>query len=242
MNEPDQATQLKNELKAVATPERAKANAWFFKTGPGQYGEGDQFLGVTVPEQRKIAKQFRDMPLLYIEELLHNPWHEVRLTTLFIMVLAYQKGDEGRRADIANLYLANARYINNWDLVDSSASYILGPWLENSSYKMKTLTKLAKSNNLWERRIAMIATLYYICRGSAGEALQIAEILLNDTHDLIQKAVGWMLREVGKRVDREVLLGFLDVHAKTMPRTTLRYAIEHLPPEQRSHYLGLRVK
>lgn len=227
-------------LKAVATPERAKANAWFFKTGLGQYGEGDQFLGVTVPEQRKIAKQFKDMPLLYIEELLHSPWHEVRLTTLFMMVLSYQKGNAQRKADIANLYLENAQYINNWDLVDSSASYILGSWLETSPYKMKTLKKLAHSSNLWERRIAMISTLYYISRGSAEEALQIAEVLLYDEHDLIQKAVGWMLREIGKRVDREVLLAFLNTHAATMPRTTLRYAIEHLPPEQRSHYLGLK--
>jgi 3-methyladenine DNA glycosylase AlkD len=231
---PDDVTRA---LKAVATPERAKANAWFFKTGPGQYGEGDQFLGVTVPNQRKIAKQFKDMPLSYIEELLHSPWHEVRLTTLFIMVFSYQKGNEKRKADIANLYLANAKYINNWDLVDSSASYILGPWLENSPYKMKTLKKLAHSKNLWERRIAMISTLYYISRGSADEALQMAEILLHDKHDLIQKAVGWMLREVGKMVDRDILLAFLDEHAATMPRTALRYAIEHLTPELRRTYL-----
>lgn len=230
-----------DELKELADPERAKNSAWFFKTGPGQYGEGDQFLGVIVPEQRKIAKRlYKQLALDEAIESLHSPWHEERLTAIFILVLKYQKGAQIDKDQVADLYLENARYVNNWDLVDSSAGYILGDWLDNSPYKMKVLTKLAKSNIIWERRIAMLSCQNYINKGRSEEAFQIIEILKNDSHDLIQKAVGWMLREIGKRVDRKDLTDFLDENAATLPRTTLRYSIEHLPIEQRKFYLALR--
>ncbi len=233
--------QIQEAMRAVATSERAKAGQWFFKTGVGQYGEGDKFLGVTVPQQRKIAKQFyKTLSLEAMEQMLKSPWHEERLTALFMLVLTYQKGDEFKKAQVANLYLANTKRVNNWDLVDSSAGYILGPWLEGSPYKIQTLTKLALSKNLWERRIAILATSYYIGRGSADEALQIIEILKHDKHDLIQKAVGWMLREIGKRVDEKVLKKFLDENVASLPRTTLRYAIERLPEAKRKHYLSLK--
>lgn len=233
--------QVNEALRAVATPARAKSGQWFFKTGPGQYGEGDQFLGVTVPDQRKIAKKFyKTLSLEAMEQMLKSPWHEERLTALFMLVLTYQKGDDFKKAQVANLYLANTRRVNNWDLVDSSAGYILGPWLDGSPYKMKTLTKLAQSENLWERRITMLSTSYYIGKGRADEALEIIGILKNDSHDLIQKAVGWMLREIGKRVDEDILIKFLDKNAPTLPRTTLRYAIERLPQSARKRYLQLK--
>lgn len=235
------AQEVREALKAVATKERAESNAWFFKTGEGQYGYGDQFLGVTVPQQRSIAKNFyKDLSLEGAEILLKSPWHEERLTALFIIVLKYQKGDTGRKDEIANLYLKNTTYINNWDLVDSSAEHIIGPWLQDSPYKMKVLSKLARSKDLWERRIAMLSSFHYIKQGRVDESLEIIEILLHDSHDLIQKAVGWMLREIGKRVDKQVLLTFLNKHAATMPRTSLRYAIEHFPQPERQQYMNMR--
>jgi 3-methyladenine DNA glycosylase AlkD len=221
----------------VATSEKAKTFAWFFKTGPGQYGDGDKFLGVTVPEQRKIAKKFRDLPLKDVEKLIVSPWHEERLTGLFILVLQFKKADEPGQKAIYDFYISHTKNVNNWDLVDSSAGYIVGPWLDGRPEKMKVLEKLAKSDELWERRIAMIATSSYINSGRADEALQIAEILIDDKHDLIQKAVGWMLREIGKKVDRGLLVNFLDKHAATMPRTALRYAIEHFDAPTRAKYL-----
>ena len=154
--------------------------------------------------------------------------------------MKYQKGEQQTRTHIFDLYLENTEYINNWDLVDSSADRIVGAWLQDNPYKMKVLTKLARSASLWERRIAMLATFEYIKQGRADEALVIADILLHDSHDLIQKAVGWMLREIGKRVDQALLLGFLDQHAHDMPRTALRYAIEHLSPDTRKHYMQLK--
>ncbi len=233
---------VKTALREVATPERAKTNAWFFKTAPGQYGHGDKFLGVTVPQQRKVArKYYKTLSLEAVEQLLLSPWHEERLSALFMLVLSYQNGDEAKRAQVASLYLANTKNINNWDLVDSSASYILGPHLENDPYKMKLLTKLAHSNNLWERRIAMLTTCHYIKQGRADEAFVIVEILKNDSHDLIQKAVGWMLREIGKCVNERTLTDFLGNNAATLPRTTLRYAIERLTPAQRAKYMSRTV-
>ncbi len=225
-------------LRAVATPERATANAWFFKTGPGQYGEGDQFLGVTVPQQRKVAKQFNDLPLKEVEQLIMSPWHEERLTGLFVLVGQFKKADETNKKLIYEFYMSHTECVNNWDLVDSSAEYIVGPWLDNRPEKMIVLGTLASSNLLWDRRIAIIATFEYIRQGRADEALIIAKELLHDPHDLIQKAVGWMLREVGKRVDSSLLVAFLEKHAKTMPRTTLRYAIEHFSPQKRAYFLG----
>ncbi len=233
------ASDLSKALRAVATPAKAKASSWFFKTGPGQYGEGDKFLGVTVPEQRKVAQQFKDLPIKETEKLVTSPWHEERLTGLFILVSQYKKADEANKKAIYEFYISHTNFINNWDLVDSSAGYIVGPYLENKTYKMKVLTKLAKSDFLWDRRIAMLSTFYYIYQGKADEALVIAEILLQDEHDLIQKAVGWMLREIGKRVDKQILIKFLENHAAHMPRTTLRYSIEHFDSKTRQHYLSL---
>ena len=237
-----QLTQLKSELRKVANPEKAAFFPRFFKSAPGEYAEGDKFLGVTVPEQRKIAKQFKDLPLKQVEQLIMSSWHEERLTGLFILVGQYTKADEANKKAIYDFYMAHTRNINNWDLVDSSAEYIVGPWLEDKPEKMEVLQTLAHSELLWDRRIAMLATLHYIMRGRADEAIIVAEILLNDPHDLIQKAVGWMLREVGKRVDGELLRVFLKKHAANMPRTTLRYAIEHFTPQERGHYLGLASK
>jgi len=235
------AEDVSKALRALATVERAKAGRWFFKTGPGQYGEGDQFLGVTVPDQRKIAKQYKDLPLTEVEKLIISPWHEERLTGIFIIIGQFKRGDDKTKKAIYDFYISHTKYVNNWDLVDSSAGYIVGTWLDGQPDKIKALTKLAKSKLLWERRIAMIATLYFIVeKSSVDEALTVVEILKNDSHDLIQKAVGWMLREVGKRVDEEILTNFLDQNAATLPRTTLRYAIEKLTISQRQHYLGLK--
>jgi 3-methyladenine DNA glycosylase AlkD len=251
------ASDVSKALRQSATPEKAKTFTWFFKTGPGQYGEGDKFLGVTVPQQRKIAKKFRDLPLKDVEKLIASPWHEERLTGLFILVLQFKKADEAEQKIIYDFYLTQSGPvgleiisgprkmpakrifwgINNWDLVDSSAGYIVGPWLDGRPEKMKVLEKLAKSDHLWERRIAMIATSAYINNGRADEALRIAEILVDDKHDLIQKSVGWMLREIGKKVDRKILVSFLDKHAAMMPRTALRYAIEHFDAPSRTKYL-----
>lgn len=228
-------------LRAVASPEKAANSARFFKTGPGQYGEGDHFLGVTVPEQRKIARSyFRPILFKDIKRLLKSPWHEERLTAIFMMVMKFQKGNDVTRRAVFDLYMEQISQINNWDLVDSSAPYIIGQWLDNNQYKMKVLTTFAHSEVLWERRIAMIATLYCINKCQrADEALEIAQILLHDQHDLIQKAVGWMLREIGKRVDERILCDFLDKHAHEMPRTALRYSIERLTPEQKQHYMHI---
>ncbi len=232
---------LKEGLRKLASPEKAKASAWFFKTGPGQYGEGDQFIGVTVPEQRQVAKKFKDLPLTDVEQLLKSPIHEERLVAIIILVDQFQKADEnlpaGRLAqkEIYDFYLANTDRINNWDLVDASAEYIVGAYLLDKPREI--LYKLAKSENLWERRIAMVATFEFIKNGDSSDALKIAQLLLTDKHDLIQKAVGWMLREVGKRCSEKDLTDFLDKHARAVPRTTLRYAIERFSEEKRQKYL-----
>lgn len=226
-------------LRSVSSSEKAASSGRFFKSAPGQYAEGDKFIGVTVPEQRKIAKAFfRSILFKDMRRLLESPWHEERLTALFMMVMKFQKGNDVTKRAVFDLYMEEIAHVNNWDLVDSSAPYIVGPWLDGNPYKMKVLTKLAHSETLWERRIAMLATFYYIhTRQHADEALAIIDILLHDEHDLIQKAVGWMLREIGKRVDEQILIGFLDEHAHTMPRTALRYAIEHLTTEQKQRYM-----
>lgn len=239
---PQTIEELKAELAAHANPEKAAFFPRFFKTGSGEYGEGDQFIGVTVPNQRKIAKAFIDLPASVVKQLVASPWHEERLTGVFILVYRFKRGNELEKKDIYDFYLAHTKYINNWDIVDSSASHIVGPWLENRPEKMKTLAKLAKSELLWERRIAIIATFHYIREGRADETLQIAEILLHDNHDLIQKAVGWMLREAGKRVDRELLEAFLDKHAVDMPRTSLIYALEHLNATAKKNYMNAHLK
>lgn len=233
MNHHDVQTALRDQ----ADPIKAAQASRFFKTGPGQYGEGDKFLGVTVPTIRKITKDFRDLPLSEVEKLLVSDWHEDRLTALLILVWQYPRATAATQHEIYEFYLAHTTYINNWDFVDASAEHIVGPYLADKPEKMDVLQKLAHADLLWERRIAMLATFHYIRQGQADEALAIIDILLHDSHDLIRKATGWMLREIGKRVDRDVLLAYLDTHAHDMPRTTLRYAIEHLPTEQKQHYM-----
>jgi 3-methyladenine DNA glycosylase AlkD len=228
---------LKKELRTLGNPEKAKNYARFFKTGKGQYGEGDVFVGVTMPEQRKIAKLFFDISLNELEKLLQSKEHEFRMTALIILVNQFKKGDENTREKIYDLYLRNTPWVNNWDLVDVSAEHIVGGWLEDKPDKIQVLEKLAQSKNLWERRIAMITTFNYIKKGNCKETLQIAELLLGDTHDLIHKATGWMLRETGKRCAQGEEERFLQKHYHKMPRTMIRYAIEHFPEEKRQAYL-----
>jgi len=225
-------SELKEELRFKANPEKAKLLQGFFKTGKGEYGEGDIFLGVVVPESRKIAKKYADLALADVEKLLHSKIHEERLTALLILVDKFHAGKEQKK--IYNFYLQNTKYINNWDLVDLSAHKIVGAYLTDKSKSI--LIKLARSRNLWERRIAVIATFSFIKDNRFKESLKIAKILLNDEHDLIQKAVGWMLREVGKR-DLKTEESFLREYCKKMPRTMLRYAIEKFPERKRKRFL-----
>jgi 3-methyladenine DNA glycosylase AlkD len=229
---------VRKSLRKVASPERAKINEWFFKTGPGEYGEGDRFLGVTVPALRKVAREYQDLPPKDIITILKSPWHEERLFALLMLVHQHARGDDHTRRFIHRIYLSNTRSINNWDLVDLSAAQIVGSHLERANRGV--LKRLARSRSLWERRIAMIATYHYIKQGDFKDALAIAGLLLDDTHDLIHKAVGWMLREVGKR-NRRVEEVFLRKHAHRMPRTMLRYAIEHFPEPLRQRYLARRT-
>lgn len=229
------ASSVRAALRHHADTTRARAVARFFKCGPGEYGEGDRFIGVTVPAQRRVARQFRDLPLAEVDALLQSPVHEERLTALFILVEQFRR-HEAQRQRIVRLYLRRLRFVNNWDLVDSSAPQILGAWLLDKP--RERLDRLARSRNLWERRIAMVATLQFIVKGESADAIRIATILLKDEHDLIHKAAGWMLREVGKRADVDALRGFLRRHAATMPRTMLRYAIERFPPAERARWLA----
>ncbi len=226
--------QIKQELTKYINPEKVGFFPRFFKTGKGEYSEGDKFLGVTVPNQRKIAKKFNDTPLSELQKLILSEYHEHRLTALIILVNRFRKSnDEGERKELIDFYLKNIDRVNNWDLVDSSAE-ILGEFLSD---KDKTLLyDFAKSTELWLERISIIATYHYIKNSNFDDTLAISEILLNHKHDLIHKAVGWMLREVGKR-DLETQIRFLDKHKNLMPRTMLRYAIEKFPEEQRKRYL-----
>jgi 3-methyladenine DNA glycosylase AlkD len=233
---------IRSELASLADPEKAKILSRFFKTGPGEYGEGDKFLGIIVPKIRKIAKLHRNASEQDIQELINSPFHEERMTALFIMVEQYKKGDEKRRKAIYRLYFANLPRINNWDLVDLTAPHIVGHWLHGLHGKDdSTLTRLVLSNDLWERRIAVLSTFYCIQKGEAKEALRIAEALVHDKHDLIHKAVGWMLREVGKRCSIDEERAFLDKHAATMPRTMLRYAIERFPDHLKKEYMAKKA-
>lgn len=234
------AQAAQHELRTFSRPERVESTAKFFKAYPGGYSEGDFFLSCGVPATRGVAKRFAKLPLSELDTLITSKWHDDRLLALIILVNQYKKGSPAERAAIYDFYIAHKAHVNNWDLVDTSAGYIVGQELAQRADKLDVLTSLAHSDSLWDRRIAMIATFAYIMQGEADDALVVAEILLHDSHDLIQKAVGWMLREIGKRVNRDVLLQFLDTHAATMPRTTLRYAIEHLPKEQRAHYMRQR--
>lgn len=222
----------RKELRLKANQEKAKILQGFFKTGKGEYGEGDIFLGVIVPESRKIAKKYASLKLEDVTTLLHSKIHEERLTALLILVDKFQFG-EGQDK-IYNFYLKNTKYINSWDLVDLSADKIVGAYLSDKPKSI--LYKLAKSRNFWERRIAIISTFNFIKNNEFSETIKISEILLNDEHDLIQKAVGWMLREVGKR-DLMAEEKFLKEYCKKMPRTMLRYAIEKFPERKRKMYL-----
>ncbi|HVZ58708.1 MAG TPA: DNA alkylation repair protein [Patescibacteria group bacterium] len=228
---------LRDEIKHTANKTRAEHMMAYFQTGKGGYGAEDVFVGLTVPQSRTIAKKFSDLPLLQIEELMISKVHEERLIALFILVQRFKKANPELRKEIFDFYFHHTKYVNNWDLVDASAGYIVGGYLWGNKDVLKVLTKLARSNDLWEKRIAIIATFEFIYHGEAETTLHIAEILLHDRHDLIHKAVGWMLREVGKRVSQETEEDFLRTRYKTMPRTTLRYAIERFPEERRLAYL-----
>jgi 3-methyladenine DNA glycosylase AlkD len=230
---------LENQLAAAGDLERAKSSAWFFKTGKGDYGEGDRFLGITVPAQRKIALRFRDLPFTDIARLLASPIHEHRFVALEILVARYEGGSPAEREEVFRFYLEQTSRINNWDLVDTSAPYIVGKHLQGSSKKM--LRKLAGSRNLWERRIAIVSTLALIKNGHLKTTFAISEMLLGDKHDLIHKAVGWALREAGK-VNPEALSDFLRRHYSRIPRTTLRYAIEKFPLDDRKRLLAGEFK
>jgi 3-methyladenine DNA glycosylase AlkD len=226
---------ISRKLRKHADPSSVAILQRFFKTGPGQYGEGDRFIGVKVPGVRAVCRECRGAPLEAIETLLRSPIHEQRTLALLMLVDAFKHGDEGERRRIYALYLANTKFINNWDLVDCSAAQIVGGWLHGRS--KAPLTGLAKSPSLWERRIAIIATFDGIRRGEFDETFRIADLLLRDEHDLIHKAVGWMVREVGKR-DGAAERAFLATRYKKMPRTMLRYAIERFPEKERRKYLN----
>lgn len=226
---------LRANLRAFASPEQAKITMGFFKTGPGEYAEGDRFIGVKVPVVRKLIKPYFRMPMTEIQALLHSPIHEDRLAALLLLVARFDKGGAKARKEIYDFYLAQLRWINNWDLVDASAAPIVGAWLQGQDRAV--LRKMAKSENMWERRVAMTATHHFIKNGESGETFVLAAMLLEDEHDLIHKAVGWMLREVGNR-DREAEERFLRRHRRRMPRTMLRYAIEKFPEPLRRAYLS----
>jgi 3-methyladenine DNA glycosylase AlkD len=220
----------------LADPARAKSSQWFFKTGPGQYGEGDRFLGFTVPVLRTLVSEYAALPLRATASLLKSPWHEERLLALLILVRQYERGDAAARDAIYQCYIDNRSRINNWDLVDCSAPQIVGAHLQQGSRSF--LRELARSRSLWDRRIAILATFQYIKANDFADALAIARMLLADREDLIHKAVGWMLREIGKR-DRKVLERFLREHVSRMPRTALRYSIERFPDDLRRRYLAM---
>ena len=228
------ADHIRTALRSHANPRDAKILQRFFKTGPGEYGEGDIFIGVKVPQTRSVAKAFRGAPVKEVLGLLKSKIHEERLLALILLTEQYSAGDEKKRHTIFNIYLRNSRYINNWDLVDISAPHIVGGHLLTRDRAV--LRGLASSRSIWERRIGIIATFRFIKEDDFSDTLAISEMLLRDQHDHINKAAGWMLREIGKR-DMKILDAFLLRHYKAMPRTMLRYAIERLPEKKRLGYL-----
>ncbi|MFH1430743.1 MAG: DNA alkylation repair protein [Candidatus Uhrbacteria bacterium] len=227
---------VRRAIRVLANAERAKTNAWFFKTGKGEYGEGDCFLGLRGPEMRVIAKQYHGLALRSVEQLLLSKWHEDRQVGVLILAEQMRRGDATVRRVVYDCYLAHTDRINNWDLVDVSAHEVVGRYLLEERKSTNVLDRLAKSKLLWDRRIAMIATFTFIRAGEFDVALRIADLLLHDEHDLMHKAVGWMLREVGNR-DRATEEQFLKTRYATMPRTMLRYAIEKFPEPRRKAYL-----
>jgi 3-methyladenine DNA glycosylase AlkD len=224
-------------LEAAADPARAAGSMRYFKTGPGEYGEGDLFIGVTVPQQRKLARDFRAIPLDQAETLLWNGVHEARILALMILVLRYERGDDAERQRIFDLYLRNLDRVDNWDLVDGSAPYIVGPHLLHRDRTL--LNTLAVSPVIWRRRVAVLATWHFIRKGELGPTLALCDRLMGDRHDLMHKACGWMLREAMKR-DQKAVEDWLIARTPGIARTTLRYAIERLPPERRAWYLALK--
>jgi 3-methyladenine DNA glycosylase AlkD len=231
------AAYVRKELQSMADPDKAAILQRFFKTGPGQYGEGDIFIGVMVPQSRQVAKKFSQLPLGEVRTLLYSRIHEERLVALLILAWRYSSASSSReeKEEIVKFYLDNIKQVNNWDLVDLSAPNILGAHLVDRDDRRRLLYKLAGSENVWERRIAILATHHFIRNGDFSDTLKIAEMLLQDRHDLIHKAAGWMLREVGKR-DAAAEETFLEKHYSVMPRTMLRYAIERLPESKRRRY------
>jgi len=230
-----QAADVQNELRALADSGQASHLTRFFKTGPGEYGEGDRFLGIRVPEQRKIAKKHRDLPLEEVAVLVRSEFHEERLTGLLILTYRYPKSTPTQKETLFNFYVAHVPWINNWDLVDVTAPNIVGAWLQDRPRDQ--LYEWARSQNIWERRLAILSTLHFIRKNDFEDTMQLARMLLSDAHDLIHKAVGWMLRETGKR-SQDILELFLDEYCERMPRTMLRYAVERLPEPQRKGYMN----
>jgi 3-methyladenine DNA glycosylase AlkD len=230
---------IRTLLKEHANASDAVALRRFFKTGPGKYGEGDRFIGVRVPAIRRIASQFRNLSINDLLVLIRSEFHEERLLALIILVQMYRQGSCDQQAEIYRVYLENTHHINNWDLIDASAEHIVGPYLKNRS--RKPLHNLARSESIWERRIAIMSTFHFIKNGEFEETLTIAKTLISDTEDLIHKSVGWMLREVGKR-NRDAEEIFLRRHYRSMPRTMLRYAIEKFPENIRQQYLKGTVR
>jgi len=228
------AHEISKIIHGLANPQNALHLQRFFKTGPGQYGEGDQFLGIRVPVLREQAKKFKDTPLADVQILLTSAYHEERLCALLLLVQKFSRGSDAEKKSIYALYLRNTRYVNNWDLVDLSAYLIVGPYLADRD--RRPLYALARAASLWERRIAIMSTFHFIKNNQFADTLAIAVLLLTDREDLMHKAVGWMLREIGKR-DLAVEKEFLKSHYQRMPRTMLRYAIEKFPENERQRYL-----
>jgi len=231
------AAEAARRLRESAEPGRVEALQRFFRTEPGGYGEGDRFLGVRVPPIRALVRELRGMPPDDCAVLLRSPWHEERLLALLLMGDAFSRSGDPRRQEIYRLYMSSTAFVNNWDLVDASAPHIAGAWLLHRD--RSPLYALARSADLWERRIAIVATQHFIRRGDLADTFRIAEVLLHDPHDLIHKAAGWMLREAGDR-DRAREEAFLRQHVRSMPRTMLRYAIEKLPEERRLAWLAVK--
>lgn len=228
------AKDVKQRLESLASPDVAKSSVRFFKTGPGQYADGDIFIGIKVPTLRKVSQEFRSLALDEVESLLNSPIHEERHLALMILVLQVAKCNDAYRRAVFDFYIRNTKFINNWDLVDCSSPQLVGGYLWDKS--RKPLFQLAKSKSLWERRIAIVSTQYFIRQEDFADTLELSRRFLNDEEDLIHKATGWMLRTVGDTA-KPILEAFLDQHAAAMPRTMLRYAIEKFPPDQRRAYL-----
>lgn len=233
------ALKVKTELKKVSSKKRKETNEWFFKTGKGEYGEGDKFMGVSMPDLRKVAKSFLDLPFEEISKLLESKIHEHRLAGLVVLVENFKKADEKNKKKIFNFYRKNLKHINNWDLVDISCPYIIGGYLLDKEGERKQLYTWAKSKDLWKNRVAIVSTWYFIRNNDLKDVYLLSEILLNHEHDLIHKAVGWMLREAGKK-DEAKLKKFLDKHTTKMPRTMLRYSLEKFSKKDKKYYMDLK--